>query len=184
MDLLKLSATYKSYHITETGEYEVIFSFPRQLKTALITGLDRIKECQKPIVLTVKKETKKRSLDANAYGWVLIDKLAEVLNKSKTEVYREAIRDIGGNSTLVCVQDKAVETLRTSWEHNGLGWVTETFPSKLKGCTNVQLFYGSSVYDTKQMSLLIDHLKQECEAQGIDTMPPEELKRLLEGWGK
>ena len=47
MDLLKLSATYKSYHITETGEYEVIFSFPRQLNTALMTGLDRIKRMPK-----------------------------------------------------------------------------------------------------------------------------------------
>ena len=63
MDLLKLSATYKSYHITETGEYEVIFSFPRQLKIALMAGLDRIKECQKPIILSKKAVIGRKVLD-------------------------------------------------------------------------------------------------------------------------
>ena len=46
----------------------------------------------------------RRSLDANAYAWALIDKLAAATNLSKVEVYREAIRDIGGVSEVVCVR--------------------------------------------------------------------------------
>ena len=34
--------------------------------------------------------------------------------------------------------------LRRGWEHNGLGWVTEILPSKIAGCVNVVLYYGSS----------------------------------------
>lgn len=47
---------------------------------------------------------------------------------------------------------KAVDTLIRGWEHNGLGWMTDTMTSKLPNCTNVVLYYGSSTYDTKQMS--------------------------------
>lgn len=127
----------------------------------------------------IKKWREPRSRDANAYAWVLIDKIAAVLSIDKAEVYREAIREIGGVSDTVCVQDVAVQKLCEGWEHNGIGWQTETFPSKIEGCTNVVLYYGSSTYDTKQMSLLIDHLVTEAKALGVETMPLDKLAVLL-----
>lgn len=136
-------------------------------------------------VLSIKisKKTKKRSLDANAYCWVLISKLAEKLNISRTEIYRSAIKEIGGNSDTVCVQDKAVHSLCEGWKHNGLGWQTDTFPSKIEGCTNVILYYGSSTYDTQQMSRLINIITEECRQQGIETKSPEEIESILSQWG-
>jgi hypothetical protein len=131
---------------------------------------------------TISKERKKRSLDANGYAWVLIDKIAAAMRLGKEEVYRNSIRDIGGNSEIICVPDKAVDTLRRCWEKNGLGWQMDTMPSKLPGCTNAVLFYGSSAYDTHQMSILIDRLVQDCKALGIETLPPEKLAALTEGW--
>ena len=128
--------------------------------------------------LDIKKWRKPRSNDANAYAWVLIDKIADALQQDKEMVYRQAIHSIGGVSEIVCVQDKAVEQLCKGWEHNGLGWDTEVLPSKIEGCTNVVLYYGSSVYDTKQMSNLIEHLIQDAKELGIETMTPEELQRL------
>lgn len=125
---------------------------------------------------------KKRSLDANAYCWVLIDKLAQKLNLPKTDIYRSYIKNIGGNNTTVCVPDKAVETLIKGWEHNGIGWQTDTMTSKLDGCTNVILYYGSSTYDTEQMSRLLDLIIQDCEALGISTLTPRELSVLKQGW--
>ena len=130
----------------------------------------------------LRKKPKKRSQDANAYAWVLISKIAAAVRLSKTEVYRNTIKDIGGNSEIICVPDKAVGTLRRCWERNGLGWQIDTMPSKLPGCTNAVLYYGSSAYDSKQMSIFIDRLKQDAEALGIETMPPEKLKALLEAW--
>jgi hypothetical protein len=98
--------------------------------------------------IEIKPFRQRRSLDANAYAWVLMDRLAEKLRESKVNIYREYIRNIGGNSEFVCVQNKAVERLREAWQRNGIGWQTETMPSKLEGCTNVILYYGSSTYDT------------------------------------
>ncbi len=130
----------------------------------------------------IKKAKKRRSLDANAYCWVLVDKLAEALRLSKEEVYRNAIRGIGGVSDIVCVRSEASDALKKSWESRGTGWQTETVPSKLNGCVNMILYYGSSAYDSRQMSILIDRLVQDAQALGIETMPPDRLKALTEGW--
>lgn len=123
-------------------------------------------------------EKKKRSLDANGYAWVLIDKLAQKLRTDKADVYRNAIKDIGGVSTMVCIKQEAAETMKREWEKRGVGWQVDEMPSKLKGCVNLILYYGSSVYDTKQMSALIDRLIKECKEQGIETLTPLELQRL------
>lgn len=134
------------------------------------------------VAVEIKKYRKRRSLDANAYAWVLIDRLAEKLHMTKIDVYRELIRNIGGVSQTVCVQDKAVQDLISGWSHNGLGWFAETMPSKLSGCTNVILYYGSSSYDSAQMSALLDLLIDDCKAQGIETTTPEELAKYKEEW--
>ena len=134
-------------------------------------------------VMTIDKARKKRSLDANAYFWVLADKLATAQGlPGTTEIYHKYIKDIGGNREYVCVKKEAVEKLCAGWERNGLGWLTETFPSKLDGCINVILYYGSSTYDTAQMSRLIELIIQDCKALDIETATPAELALLLARW--
>lgn len=133
--------------------------------------------------IDIKEYREKRSLDSNAYCWTLIDRLAEKLALPKTEIYRSYIKEIGGNSETVCVREKAAEKLRNGWEHNGLGWQTDTTPSKIPGRVNVVLYYGSSTYDVAQMGRLIDMVVQDCKAQGIETLPPEKLAAMSEEWG-
>ena len=136
----------------------------------------------KGYVAVLKEYRKKRSLDANAYCWVLIDKIASSLGRTKEDVYREAIRSIGGNSETVCVRNEAVNSICKVWERNGIGWITDTIPSKIAGCTNVILYSGSSDYNTKQMSDLINAIVQDAEALGIETLTPDKLALLKEGW--
>lgn len=132
----------------------------------------------------LKKHRNKRSLDANAYCWVLIDKLALKLGISKVDVYRTAIHEIGGVSDIYCMKDAAVDKFCESWKRNGIGWMTETVKSKIAGCTNVIVYYGSSTYDTAQMSRLIDIIVQDCREQGIETMTPAELQAIKDRWGE
>lgn len=141
---------------------------------------DELKTCD--IDAEIKKFRERRSLDANAYAWVLMEKLALATNILKTDIYRNTIRKISGVSETVCVQDAALERLCSGWEHNGKGWQAEKFPSKIEGCTNVTLYYGSSTYDTAQMSRLISQIVEDCQERGIETMTPMELARLTEGW--
>lgn len=142
---------------------------------------EELKSTEK-LSIKITKHTKKRSLDANAYAWVLIGKIAEKTNVPRVDVYRNAIREIGGNYDVVCAQDKAVDSLCAAWQKNGIGWITDTMPSKLEDCTNVMLYHGSSSYDTQQMSRLINLLVQDCEQLGVETKSPEELDSLLRSW--
>lgn len=130
----------------------------------------------------IKLHRERRSLDANAYFWALCGKLAEVTRIPKTDIYRQYIKEIGGNCETVCVVAKAVEKLRKGWEHNGLGWVTDEMTSKIPGCRNVILYYGSSTYDTAQMSRLIDLVVYDCQSQNIEVLPPQKLAAMMEDW--
>lgn len=128
--------------------------------------------------IEIKKHRKRRSLDANAYAWVLIDKIAQVMQIEKKQIYREAIRNIGGVSEVLCMQEEAVDKFCRSWAEHGIGWQTEVMPSKIAGCSNVMVYFGSSTYDTKQMGALIDQLIQDAKELGIETLSPDELSRL------
>lgn len=149
---------------------------------ALSSYIDSLDD-DKEYLLTVKENRRRRSLDANAYAWVLLDKLSEHMQMPKEDIYKAYIREIGGNCEIVCVKSEAVESLCNGWQHNGLGWQTDTMKSKLDGCTNVVLYYGSSVYDSAQMSRLIDMIVQDCKTFGIETLEDIELNRLVEAWG-
>ena len=168
---------FDSARVTPDGELCLKVKNPPAARQFVLSMKQRTYTCE------VKEQHKKRSLDANAYFWVLADKLAEATRIPKEEIYREAIRNIGGNTVTGCFQSQAAEKLVEGWKHNGLGWIAESFPSKLPGCTNVTLYYGSSTYDTKQMSLLIDNIVQDCQAVGIETLTPDKLALLVEGWG-
>jgi len=137
----------------------------------------------KKYVAEIKEYREKRSLDANAYAWVLIGKLAGKLGITPHEIYRAAIRDVGDNYEVTPIRNDAVERWKALWSQNGIGWICEEIgPSKLEGYTNVMNFFGSSMYDKAQMARLIDIIVQECKAQGIETMTPTELARLTEEW--
>lgn len=152
-------------------------------KQAAITAFDELNSYDK-LTIKITKHREKRSLDSNAYAWVLLDKLAEKLQLPKEEIYRTYIKEIGGNSDIICVQNKAVDKLRQGWSKNGIGWVTETMPSKIKDCTNVILYYGSSTYNTEQMSRLIEMIVHDCNVHGIETKTPDELNMMLALWGE
>mgnify|MGYP001514643950 CR=1 FL=1 len=81
------------------------------------------------------------------------------------------------------IKNEAVAHYKRIWETHGIGWICEEMGhSKLDGYTNVISYYGSSEYDTRQMSRLIDLIVMECKEQGIETMTPRELALLKEGW--
>lgn len=164
-------------------DYARSFRGERVLSLDILGNLGDLDQLiNRDLSIDIKQWREKRSLDANAYFWVLCDKLAAKLRVTKTEIYRNAIKEIGGNSETVCVIDKAAEKLRSGWEHNGLGWITECSDSKIDGCKNVVLYYGSSTYDKEQMARLIDNIVQDCKAQGIETMTPKQLLAIKEEW--
>ena len=134
----------------------------------------------------LKKYRKKRSLDANSYCWVICDKIAKELSKedttTKEQIYKDAILQIGTFEPMI-IEEKAYDNFKRIWEHQGLGFLVQEVSKKDK-CVKVHCYYGSSTYDSKEMSLLIDLLVQLAKSLNIETMTPEQLSVLKEEWGK
>ena len=135
--------------------------------------------------IEIDKFRPKRSYSANAYFWLLCGKLAAKIGQKKTDVYKEFIREIGDNYKILRIEDDAVDDFIHSWQEGRTGWICDILgESDIQGYTDVCAYFGSSTYNSKQMSNLINLALQECEAQGIQTEPPEEIKKMKEQWRK
>ena len=137
-----------------------------------------------PVSIEIKKAQKHRSLEANRYAWVLIDQIAAKTHIKQSEVYRNAIRDIGGVSGTGYMKEDAVPIFRQIWEKGHLGNQVEVLDVDENGWANIRVYYGSSTYDTAQMSALLDSLIQDAEALGIPTITPKEEERMLGKWAR
>ena len=137
-----------------------------------------------PVRVEIKKASKHRSLSANNFAWVLIDQIAEKTGIPVSEVYQNAIREIGGVSDYYGMREEAFEAFREIWTAGHLGRQVEIIPGSAKpGWINVRAFKGSSDFDSAQMARLIDSLIQDAESLGIPTVPADEVERMVSRWG-
>lgn len=125
--------------------------------------------------LTYKKWREKRSLDANAYMWVLLQDMAVELGSTKEEVYEELLqrygfmaRDDGGFITITLRADISKNLLPGHWK------LYQSTPS----WKVYRLIRGTSEYDTKEMSYFLDRVIEEAKELGVETMTPNEVERL------
>jgi hypothetical protein len=187
--MIDVTGTYERLNFRPDGDAEITFRIPSNMRGGLMKGIDEILATGvKDLCIKVGRKKKKRSLDANDYCWVLCTKIAEHLQNAKVyitkeEVYRKHIRLVGVYEPLA-LRDGAVDRFVEEWEKRGTGWLTEVVDSTLDGCKKVFAYYGSSTYDTREMSRLLESIIQDCDALGIDTMPQAELDSLLNQWGK
>ena len=137
----------------------------------------------KELSVEIKPYRKRRSLDANAYCWVLCQKIAEKIGGTKEDIYKEAIRK-AGQFDFIAVTDSAADQFLKAWQSKGLGWYAEALESKIEGCKKIMVYYGSSVYDSKEMAHLIEYIISECKELGIETMTPTEISRMMNEWGQ
>ena len=135
------------------------------------------------VKVEIKKASKHRSLSANNYAWVLIDKISEKTEVEPIEVYRNAIRDIGGISDFYGVREAAYEAFVDLWTAGHQGRQVAIIPGSTKpGWINVQAWKGSSDFDSAQMARFIDSLIQDAEALGIPTVPEKDVERMVNKW--
>ena len=158
----------------------ICFQVPRDTAAGMMQSMSGGKDR----LLVLRPYRKKRSLDANGYFWSLVSALSVAVGSSPTEIYREYIRDIGGNSYIVPVKEELVNEFCDLWCEGHRGRMAEDIgPCRnTEGYHNIRVYIGSSDYDTKQMSRLIDLAIADCKECGIDTLTPEERERLLKEW--
>ena len=134
--------------------------------------------------LTLTKWRERRSKDANAYFHLLADKLADALRMSKPKMknyllyrYGQRARDNDGNLVIIKTNADEDELIERSDIHC---WYLKDAED---GTPMYVLLEHSRFYDTKQMSILIDGVVEECKGQGIETMTPDELAEIKQKWG-
>lgn len=164
---------------TEDGDAQIILTSTDRVD---ISKLKQVTADGKLLRVEIKQHRNRRSLDANAYCWVLCQRIAEAIQQTPEDVYRDFIRRVGQFEFLP-IKDEAVDRFFEIWQSKGIGWFAEkAWDSKLEGYTTVKAYYGSSVYDTREMSVLIDEIVRQCKEMDIETMPPAELEALKQQW--
>lgn len=147
-----------------------------------LLGLEEIKDNK--LSIEIKKYRKKRSLDANAYFWKLLQEICEKQDLNTIEEYKRRVKELGiFKQFKLMAQD--IKTFEKIWTDRGIAWFCEIVDTEYIYNTEfkiVNAYYGSSSYNTKYMSRLIDNLVQDCRAVGIETKSKEEIESLLNSW--
>ena len=169
-----------SFKALESGETEVSFVVDKMNYSEKTNVRAALEGAGEALSLVLSKFRQKRSLNANNYAWVLLQKLAEERGQTKEEVYREFIKQYGIFRP-VTVNKEAAETLEYIWQKNGLGWVVEE-TGRTDESVDLLMYYGSSTYNTRQMSRLLDAIVDDCKQCGIETLPPEQLEEMKRTW--
>lgn len=123
-------------------------------------------------IFEIKEKRKRRSLSQNAYAWELIGKIADIQRLSKEEIYLDMLKHYGQSTLISVLSAVNPNEWFKYYEVIGTGQVNG------KEFTHYKYFKGSSEYDSKEMTIFIDGIIQECKQLGIETMTPEEIARL------
>ena len=113
--------------------------------------------------VTIKGLRHKRSKSANDYAWALFEEMAIKLGTTKEEVYLRMLKRYGQSVIVTVKEGVDVSSIFKYYEffndglHNGVKFVA------------YKVFIGSSQYDTKQMSILLEGTIKEAKAMGIQT---------------
>ena len=161
----------------QTGKFNVTFSLN---ENSSINEIAKLKEFDK-LAIKMTKFRKKRSLDSNAYAWVLFTKIAEVVNSSKDEIYEEMLQKYGyiyqdddGYITVTVKSEVDMSKIDGHWK----------FYKSNGKFSSYMMIKGSSQYDSAEMAKFIDHIVQEAKELGIETLTPDELARMNAEWGQ
>ena len=126
--------------------------------------------------LEIKIYKPKRGLKANSYYWELENELANVLRIDNETLHFLLLQKYG--------QVEMVSVLADIDVSGYFKYYVEAGESVLNGKTfkHYKVFKGTSEMNSREMSILIDGLVEECKTQGIETRPDEEVKSMLKEW--
>lgn len=129
-------------------------------------------------IYEIKEYKERRSLDANAYYWVLVNKIADKLRTSKEDIHLRMLKEYGQVASVMLPYGTNIKGYAKYFEKD------RTIDVKGQYFDIYKLYKGSSEMNTKEMSILIDGTVQDAKELGIETLPPYELERIKESWGR
>ncbi len=132
----------------------------------------------------IKKYRKKRSLNANNYFWKTLQDLCELAEIDTIEEYKRRVKQLGIFRRFK-IEKENINTFEKMWSSQGVAWFCEISDTEYIGDIEFKIinaYYGSSSFNSKQMSRLINDLVEDCHYYGIETKTAEEINSLIESW--
>lgn len=144
--------------------------------------IDEINELGQIPVLDIiaKKHRKKRSLDANGLLWHCLWQIANALHTDKWEVYLQMLKRYG-QYTYICVKPHMADAIKNQWRECE---VVGTISINGAEATQMLVYFGSSTYNTKEFSVLLDGVISEMKEIGLQPPPTKEMQEALKKWEK
>ena len=139
--------------------------------------VDDLKDKDK-LSIELKQYRQHRSLNANAYAWLLIGQIADIVRAGKDEIYLKCLKRYGQSELISVLSHVPIENYVKYYEEAGA--------SKLNGkdFTHYRVYKGSSDFDTREMSIFIDGVVSEAKGLGIQTETPNQLAEIKARWGE
>lgn len=168
--MIEFTSKKPKLSISLDGAVEVTFTAPKA-KLEVLSNL-----ADKDFDIIIKQHREKRSIDANAYAWVLISAIADELRANKDEVYFEMLKKYGQGQWVSVKSGYDISGYIKYFELAGYGTINGT------DFTHYKVYKGSSEFNSKEMSIFISGVVSEAQALGIDTRTPEELAEMKSLW--
>lgn len=122
----------------------------------------------------IKIHREKRSLNANSYCWKLCTEIASAINSDKDSVYLLMLKRYGVSDLVAMLNKINIEDYFKYYD----------VESRTEKYTWYKIYKGSSKYDTKEMSVLLNGIVSECKEMGIPTKEDLEINSLIDEWEK
>ena len=126
----------------------------------------------------IKTHRNKRSLNANSYAWVLISRIADVLRASKEEIYLQELKKYGQSLLIPVPKGKKPNGYFKYYEYKCTSLLNG------KEADWYITYKGSSDFDTREMSILINGIVDDCKELEIPTKEDIEIERMIAEWEK
>lgn len=125
-----------------------------------------------------------RSLDANACMWACIGEIAAAIRSEPWSVYLYMLQRYG-KYEYILIKPEAVQMLKhqcRTIKVIGERQVWDAEQNQYITMTEVLCFYGSSTYNTKEFSRLLDGIISEMKEMELETPTGEQIRTLIEDW--
>lgn len=164
--------TGKLISVSTNPSGKLTLTFEINERSKALEEIEKVKDAE--LSIKVGKKRNRRSLNANAYFWQLVDKIAKVLSSDKWTIYLLQLSKYGAFTDLIVPRGGRTELEKVFRYIETLAEDDET--------QALRCYTGSSMYDTKQMSELINGTVQDAKDLGVETLPPYELEIMLNSW--
>ena len=121
-------------------------------------------------IVSIEPKKRKRSLEQNRLFWKLVGEIAKKEDgnlRNIDDLYTYLLQMAGAKYEVVNVKHEALNSLRSIFKH-----IRIVKQREVRGCLwdSCFVFYGSSTFNTKEMSQLIDTTLNYAQEVGVENV--------------